>query len=141
MLSAGQSLSVPVGVISNQNNAGVFKPYDPATATGDLSPTTAKPPNKSGDTNNSGDTISISARLGIFSYTNQIGYTVTMPASIRPAPRALCSSLAKARPVPRRAEAGPHFSPSRWLGGALVRPRCKSRAGGYADRATRPSRA
>ena len=29
-----------------------------------------------------------------------------MPASIRPAPRALCSSLAKAKPVPRRAERG-----------------------------------
>ena len=29
-----------------------------------------------------------------------------MPASIRPAPRALCSSLAKANPVPRRAERG-----------------------------------
>ena len=61
-----------------------------------------------------------------------------MPASIRPAPRALCSSLAKAIPVPGRAEAGPHSSRSRWLGGALVRPPRKSRAGGYADRAPGP---
>ena len=61
-----------------------------------------------------------------------------MPASIRPASRALCSSLAKANPVPRRAEAGPHSSPSRWLGGPRVRPPRKSRAGEYADRAPGP---
>ena len=83
-------------------------------------------------------TKSIGARLRIVSYTNQIGYVVIMPASIRPAPRALCSSLAKAKPVTSRAEAGPHSSPLRWLGGAPVRPPRKSRAGGYADRPPGP---
>ena len=61
-----------------------------------------------------------------------------MPALIRPAPRALCSSLVKANSVPSRAERGPHSSPLRWLGGAPVRPPRKSRAGGYADRAPVP---
>lgn len=45
-LVAGQTLSVPVGVVKNSNNASTFNPYDPARATGDLSPTTNKPPKK-----------------------------------------------------------------------------------------------
>ncbi len=45
-LAAGQSLSVPVGVVKNGNSAATFNPYDTARATGDLSPTTNKPPKK-----------------------------------------------------------------------------------------------
>jgi LysM repeat protein len=45
-LVAGQSLVVPDKVVSNTNNASTYRPYDAAHATGDLSPTTAKPPKK-----------------------------------------------------------------------------------------------
>jgi LysM repeat protein len=43
-LTAGQALSVPLSGPSNFNNAGMFRPYDAASAVGDLSPTQAKPP-------------------------------------------------------------------------------------------------
>ncbi|WP_294122236.1 LysM peptidoglycan-binding domain-containing protein [Sphingomonas sp.] len=45
-LVEGQTLSVPVGVVKSSNNAATFNPYDTARATGDLSPTTNKPPKK-----------------------------------------------------------------------------------------------
>jgi LysM repeat protein len=45
-LVAGQSLVVPDKVISNTNNASTYRPYDAAHATGDLAPTTAKPPKR-----------------------------------------------------------------------------------------------
>lgn len=45
-LIEGQSLTVPVGIVKNSNNASTFNPYDTARATGDLSPTTRKPPKK-----------------------------------------------------------------------------------------------
>ncbi len=43
-LIEGRTLSVPVGIVKNSNNAATFNPYDTARATGDLSPTTNKPP-------------------------------------------------------------------------------------------------
>ena len=47
-LVEGQSLTVPIGVVSNAHNSGTFKPYDAGKALGDLSPTTPKPPKKPG---------------------------------------------------------------------------------------------
>jgi LysM repeat protein len=45
-LTAGQGLAVPLKGPSNFNNANMFRPYDAASAVGDLSPTSAKPPKK-----------------------------------------------------------------------------------------------
>jgi YD repeat-containing protein len=45
-LIEGQTLVLPTGVTKSKNNAGTFKPYNAAEATGDLSPTQAKPPKK-----------------------------------------------------------------------------------------------
>jgi hypothetical protein len=45
-LAAGQALSLPAGVTRTHNNASTFKPYDPAEALGNTSPTTPKPPKK-----------------------------------------------------------------------------------------------
>ncbi|MFM2409439.1 MAG: hypothetical protein RL481_267, partial [Pseudomonadota bacterium] len=45
-LVEGQTLVLPTGVTKSKNNAGTFKPYNAAEATGDLSPTQAKPPKK-----------------------------------------------------------------------------------------------
>jgi LysM repeat protein len=45
-LTAGQGLAVPLKGPSNFNNASMFRPYDAASAVGDLSPTSAKPPKK-----------------------------------------------------------------------------------------------
>jgi YD repeat-containing protein len=43
-LTAGQNLALPLKGPSNSNNANMFRPYDSASAVGDLSPTMAKPP-------------------------------------------------------------------------------------------------
>jgi YD repeat-containing protein len=43
-LIEGQTLTIPTGVLKNQHNASTFKPYDPAAAFGDISPTTPSPP-------------------------------------------------------------------------------------------------
>jgi LysM repeat protein len=45
-LIAGQALTLPSGVTRSHNNASTFKPYDPAEALGNTSPTTPKPPKK-----------------------------------------------------------------------------------------------
>lgn len=45
-LAAGQALSIPLTGPANRNNADMFRPYDPGSAVGDLSPTSAKPPKK-----------------------------------------------------------------------------------------------
>ncbi|MGC1470762.1 MAG: LysM domain-containing protein, partial [Sphingorhabdus sp.] len=45
-LIEGQTLVLPTGVTRSKHNAGTFKPYDAAEATGDLNPTTPKPPKK-----------------------------------------------------------------------------------------------
>jgi YD repeat-containing protein len=45
-LAAGQNLAIPLKGPSNFNNANMFRPYDAASAVGDLSPTSAKPPKK-----------------------------------------------------------------------------------------------
>lgn len=47
-LMAGQQIQLPGGVIRSTNSADNYKPYDPASAIGDLSPTTPKPPKKPG---------------------------------------------------------------------------------------------
>lgn len=46
-LVAGRSLAIPLKGPSNSNNASMYRPYDAASAVGDLSPTSVKPP-KSG---------------------------------------------------------------------------------------------
>ena len=43
-LTPGQQIQLPSGVIRNTNAAQSFKPYDPARAIGDLSPTSPAPP-------------------------------------------------------------------------------------------------
>jgi hypothetical protein len=43
MLIEGQSLTLPSGVMASGHSASTFKPYDPAAALGDTSPTSAKP--------------------------------------------------------------------------------------------------
>jgi YD repeat-containing protein len=43
-LVEGQRLTIPAGVLKSHNNASTFKPYDPAAALGDVSPTTPQPP-------------------------------------------------------------------------------------------------
>ncbi len=43
-LSPGQALTVPFKGPANSNNAAMYRPYDPASAVGDLSPTQVKPP-------------------------------------------------------------------------------------------------
>lgn len=43
-LAAGQSLIVPGGVMNTHHTAETFKPYDPAEAIGNTSPSTPKPP-------------------------------------------------------------------------------------------------
>jgi hypothetical protein len=43
MLAAGQHLTVPMGVTRNTNSATTFRPYDPAAAIGDISPTEPAP--------------------------------------------------------------------------------------------------
>jgi YD repeat-containing protein len=45
-LVEGQRLTVPSGVIRNTFNAGTVKPYDPASAIGDVTPSTPLPPAK-----------------------------------------------------------------------------------------------
>ncbi|MCB5425960.1 LysM peptidoglycan-binding domain-containing protein [Altererythrobacter sp. CC-YST694] len=45
-LIAGQQLTLPSGVLRNTYTADSFRPYDPAQAIGDLSPSTPKPPKK-----------------------------------------------------------------------------------------------
>jgi len=45
-LVEGQALTLPSGVVRSTHNASTFKPYDPAEAIGDLSPTAPKPPKK-----------------------------------------------------------------------------------------------
>lgn len=45
-LTAGQGLSIPLHGPSNRNSADMFRPYDTASAVGDLNPTSAKPPKK-----------------------------------------------------------------------------------------------
>lgn len=45
-LIEGQVLTLPAGVTKSAYNASTFKPYDPAEAIGDLSPTTPKPTKK-----------------------------------------------------------------------------------------------
>jgi len=45
-LIEGQTLTLPAGVTKSAYNANTFKPYDPAEAIGDLSPTTPKPAKK-----------------------------------------------------------------------------------------------
>ncbi|PSJ42219.1 LysM peptidoglycan-binding domain-containing protein [Allosphingosinicella deserti] len=42
-LMEGQRLTIPAGVMKNTHNASTFKPYDPAEAMGETSPTTPKP--------------------------------------------------------------------------------------------------
>jgi len=42
-LTEGQLLTIPAGVLKNTHTADTFKPYDPAAAIGDLSPTAAEP--------------------------------------------------------------------------------------------------
>jgi LysM repeat protein len=42
-LAAGQTLTVPSGVMKSTHNASTFKPYDPSATMGDTSPTTPKP--------------------------------------------------------------------------------------------------
>ncbi|HEV2817243.1 MAG TPA: LysM peptidoglycan-binding domain-containing protein, partial [Allosphingosinicella sp.] len=44
----GRTLAIPAGVMSNAHNAATFRPYDPAKAIGDLSPTNPKPVKKAG---------------------------------------------------------------------------------------------
>jgi YD repeat-containing protein len=43
-LIEGQRLTIPSGILKSQFNASTFKPYDPAGALGDISPTTPQPP-------------------------------------------------------------------------------------------------
>lgn len=43
-LAAGQSLTIPGGVMNTHHTAETFKPYDPAEAIGNTSPSTPKPP-------------------------------------------------------------------------------------------------
>ncbi|WP_332819384.1 AHH domain-containing protein [Sphingopyxis sp.] len=43
-LSAGQTLTIPGGVMGTHHSADTFKPYDPAEAIGNTSPNTPKPP-------------------------------------------------------------------------------------------------
>ncbi|WP_432200672.1 putative toxin [Erythrobacter sp. W53] len=45
-LIEGQRLTIPTGVTRVHNNSGTIKPYDPAEAIGDTSPTTAAQPKK-----------------------------------------------------------------------------------------------
>jgi LysM repeat protein len=45
-LIEGRTLMLPGGVAKNSHNADTFRPYNPAEAIGDLSPTNAKPPKK-----------------------------------------------------------------------------------------------
>ena len=45
-LIEGRSLTIPSGVQRVHHNAGTMKPYDPAEAIGDTSPTAAKKPKK-----------------------------------------------------------------------------------------------
>ncbi len=45
-LVEGQTLTLPAGVTRTSHNASTFKPYDPAEAIGDLSPTAPKPAKK-----------------------------------------------------------------------------------------------
>lgn len=47
-LAAGQALSVPLAGPASRSNAGMFRPYDTASAVGDLNPTSSKPPKKKG---------------------------------------------------------------------------------------------
>ncbi|HEV2816911.1 MAG TPA: LysM domain-containing protein [Allosphingosinicella sp.] len=44
----GRTLAIPANVMSNAHNASTFRPYDPAKAIGDLSPTNPKPVKKAG---------------------------------------------------------------------------------------------
>lgn len=47
LLTAGQTLRLPAGVVRSANNASTFKPYDASQAIGDTSPTRMpKPPKK-----------------------------------------------------------------------------------------------
>jgi hypothetical protein len=47
-LAEGQHLTIPAGVVRNSNRADTFKPYNPAEALGDTSPTTPEPPKAQG---------------------------------------------------------------------------------------------
>jgi hypothetical protein len=52
-LTEGQRLTIPSGVTKNTHNAGTFKPYDPAEAIGETSPTNPAP-NKAAKKNKCG---------------------------------------------------------------------------------------
>jgi YD repeat-containing protein len=44
----GRTLAIPANAMSNAHNASTFRPYDPAKAIGDISPTNPKPSKKAG---------------------------------------------------------------------------------------------